>query len=64
VEGAHGGDEADGAVGEELFAAPLSEGGDVAEDFDGCVWDCGLGCSSVAYICSCEWTREGYDIAV
>lgn len=48
VECAHRGDEADGAVFEELFAAPLAEGGDVAEDFDGCVWDCGLYCSSIS----------------
>lgn len=47
VEGTHGGDEADGAVLLELVASPLAEGGDVAEDFDGCVWDCGLCCSSV-----------------
>jgi len=47
VECAHCGDEADGAVFVELFAAPLAEGGDVAEYFDGCVWDCGLRCSSI-----------------
>jgi len=37
VQGSHGGHETDGAVIEELFAAPLSESGDRTEDFDGCV---------------------------
>lgn len=41
VQGAHCGNEAYCAVVVELFAAPLAEGGDVAEDFDGGVWDCG-----------------------
>lgn len=59
MERTHRGDEADRAVFVELFAAPLAEGGDVAEDFDGCVWDCGLRCSSITYNCSCECAREG-----
>jgi len=37
VEGSHCGHETDGAVVVELFAAPLAEIGDLAEDFDRCV---------------------------
>jgi hypothetical protein len=37
MQGSHGRHESDGAVVEELFAAPLSEVGDCTEDFDGCV---------------------------
>ena len=35
VQGSHRGHETHGTVVEELFAAPLTEGGDLAEDFDG-----------------------------
>ena len=37
VQCSHRGHETDGAVVVELFAAPLAQGGDLAEDFDGCV---------------------------
>lgn len=47
MEGAHGRHETDGAVVDELFAAPLAEGGDFTEDFDGGVGDCGLSCSTI-----------------
>ena len=40
MQGAHGGHETDGAVGVALGAAPVAEGGEGAEDFDGGVWDC------------------------
>ena len=35
MEGSHSGHETDGAVIVELLAAPLTEIGDLAEDFDG-----------------------------
>lgn len=40
MKGAHGGDESDCAVGLALGASPVPEGGEGAEDFDGCVGDC------------------------
>ncbi len=38
VQGSHGRHETDRPVVVELLAAPFSEDGDLAEDFDGCVW--------------------------
>lgn len=60
VEGPHGGDETDGAVVEQLFAAPLAERCDVAEDFYGCVWDYGVCRSSWSYKRSCKCARKDY----
>ncbi len=37
VEGPHGGHEGNSAMVEELSAAPLAEGGDVAKNFDRCI---------------------------
>lgn len=58
VESSHGRHKTDGAVVEDLFSAPLTEGGDFAEDFDRGIGYSYIFTSRLKQWGDGEWARE------
>lgn len=56
VKSSHGRNKTNGAVVEELLAAPLAESGNLAEDFYACIWYGRVSASSLQKLGGGQWS--------